>query len=70
MVKLRSVALLRVSLPIEYGEDSRDFMPNVPTKTNPNFNPSANAQLIIEETKKGEVGFWENAWTRMSGAAS
>ncbi|EJG0023221.1 DUF4150 domain-containing protein [Vibrio parahaemolyticus] len=55
---------------IEYGEDSRDFMPNVPTKTNPNFNPSANAQLIIEETKKGEVGFWENAWTRMSGAAS
>ncbi|EOI8051128.1 PAAR-like domain-containing protein, partial [Vibrio parahaemolyticus] len=24
---------------IEYGEDSRDFMPNVPTKTNPNFNP-------------------------------
>ncbi|EJG0990106.1 DUF4150 domain-containing protein [Vibrio parahaemolyticus] len=55
---------------IEYGEDSRDFMPNVPTKTNPNFNPSANAQLIIEETKKGEVGFWENAWTRMSGVAS
>ncbi|HBC3415525.1 DUF4150 domain-containing protein [Vibrio parahaemolyticus] len=55
---------------IEYGEDSRDFMPNVPTKTNPNFNPSANAQLIIEEAKRGEVGFWENAWKRMSGAAS
>ncbi|WP_447061043.1 PAAR-like domain-containing protein, partial [Vibrio alginolyticus] len=55
---------------IEYGEDSRDFMPNVPTKTNPNFDPSANAQLIIEEAKRGEVGFWENAWKRMSGAAS
>lgn len=55
---------------IEYGEDSRDFIPNVPTKTNPNFNPSANAQLLIETAKKGEVGFWENAWKRMSGAAS
>ncbi|WP_099609771.1 PAAR-like domain-containing protein [Vibrio coralliilyticus] len=55
---------------IEYGEDSRDFAPNVPTKTNPNFNPNANAQLLIEKTKKGEVGFWENAWKRMSGAAS
>ncbi|WP_425666553.1 PAAR-like domain-containing protein [Vibrio tubiashii] len=55
---------------IEYGEDSRDFMPNVPTKTNPNFNPNANAQLLIEEAKRGEVGFWENAWKRMSGAAS
>ncbi len=51
---------------IDYGEDSREFMPNIPTKTNPN----ANAQLIIEEAKRGEVGFWENSWKRMSGAAS
>ncbi|MFA0525595.1 PAAR-like domain-containing protein [Vibrio sp. 10N.222.52.C3] len=55
---------------IDYGEDSREFMPNIPTKTNPNFNPNANAQLIIEEAKRGEVGFWENSWKRMSGAAS
>ncbi|MHC6526979.1 PAAR-like domain-containing protein [Vibrio proteolyticus] len=55
---------------VEYGEDSREFTPNEPTQTNPNFNPNANAQLIIEEAKRGEVGFWENAWKRMSGAAS
>ncbi len=55
---------------IDYGEDSREFMPNIPTKNNPNFNPNANAQLIIEEAKRGEVGFWENSWKRMSGAAS
>ncbi|CAV26830.1 Hypothetical protein VS_II0964 [Vibrio atlanticus] len=40
---------------IDYGEDSREFMPNIPTKTNPNFNLNANAQLIIEEAKRGEV---------------
>ncbi|OBT16680.1 hypothetical protein A9266_19010 [Vibrio tasmaniensis] len=51
-----------------HGEDSREFMPNI--QTNPNFNPNANAQLIIEEAKRGEVGFWENSWKRMSGAAS
>ncbi len=55
---------------VEYGEDTRDFMPNAPTKENPNFNPKANAQQLIDEAKRGEVGFWENAWKRMSGAAS
>ncbi|MDN3628477.1 PAAR-like domain-containing protein [Vibrio lentus] len=55
---------------IDYGEDSREFTPNIPTKTNPNFNLNANTQLIIEEAKRGEVGFWENSWKRMSGAAS
>ncbi|PKF48960.1 PAAR-like domain-containing protein [Enterovibrio nigricans] len=55
---------------IEYGEDTREFAPNSPTKTNPDFNPSANAQDLIEKSKRGEVGFWENAWKRMSGTAS
>ncbi|SDH76801.1 protein of unknown function [Vibrio xiamenensis] len=55
---------------VEYGEDTREFMPNKATKQNPNFNPKANAQQLIDETKKGEIGFWENAWKRMSGSAS
>ncbi|MGR5096717.1 PAAR-like domain-containing protein [Vibrio maritimus] len=55
---------------VEYGEDNREFIPNLPTKTNPNFNPQANAQLLIEVAKKGEIGFWENAWKRMSGTAN
>ncbi len=55
---------------VEYGEDTREFIPNKATKQNPNFNPKANAQQLIDETKKGEVGFWENAWKRMSGSAS
>ncbi len=40
------------------------------TKQNPHFNPKANARQLIDETKKGEIGFWENAWKRMSGSAS
>lgn len=55
---------------IEYGEDTREFTPNNPTQANPKFNPQADAQAIIEEAKRGEVGFWENAWERMSGVAS
>ncbi|MGC3835188.1 PAAR-like domain-containing protein [Moritella viscosa] len=55
---------------IEYGEDSREFQPNEPTKTNPKFNPGANAQTIIEDTKRGQVGFWENTWRKASSSAS
>ncbi len=45
---------------VEYGEDTREFTPDSPTKDNPNFNSSANAQALIEKAKKGERGFWEN----------
>ncbi|WP_211674824.1 hypothetical protein [Moritella sp. 5] len=51
---------------IEYGEDSREFKPNEPTKVNPKFDGQANAQTIIEDTKRGEVGFWESTWRKAS----
>ncbi len=55
---------------VEYGEDTREFMPNAPTQNNPHFNPTTNVQELIDNAKQGEIGFWENAWKRMSGAAS
>ncbi|MGN2612946.1 PAAR-like domain-containing protein [Aliivibrio fischeri] len=55
---------------IEYGEDSREFTPNIPTKENPNYNPNASAQMLIDETKRGEIGFWESSWRKTAGAAS
>ncbi|SGZ03097.1 Putative uncharacterized protein, partial [Moritella viscosa] len=50
------------SVSVTADEDSREFQPNEPTKTNPKFNPGANAQTIIEDTKRGQLGFWENTW--------
>lgn len=55
---------------IEYGEDTREFTPNNPDKKNPNYNPNASAQMLIDGSKRGETGFWENPWKKMAGGAN
>ncbi|ERB66791.1 hypothetical protein N779_02625 [Vibrio coralliilyticus OCN008] len=55
---------------IEYGEDTRDFIPNEPTKQNPRYNPTTDPQELLDNAKQGEVGFWESAWRKTSGVAS
>ncbi|EOV0146029.1 PAAR-like domain-containing protein [Vibrio vulnificus] len=45
---------------IEYGEDSRDFKPDEKyINENPFYKNSFDPHLLIEQTKIGEVGFWE-----------
>ncbi|MCM5510624.1 MULTISPECIES: PAAR-like domain-containing protein [Vibrio] len=55
---------------VEFGEDTREFTPNEPTKQNPRYNPTADPQELLDNAKQGEVGFWENAWRKTSGVAS
>ncbi|EPM4643766.1 PAAR-like domain-containing protein [Vibrio parahaemolyticus] len=55
---------------VEFGEDTRDFIPNEPTKQNPKYNPTTDPQELLDNAKQGEVGFWENAWRKTSGVAS
>jgi hypothetical protein len=55
---------------VEYGEDIREFTPNVVVKDNPDYKPNATAQMLIDETKRGETGFWENPWKKMAGGAN
>jgi hypothetical protein len=55
---------------VEYGEDTRDFTPDVPTKDNPKYNSTTDAQELIDIAKQGKVGFWENSWRKTSGTAS
>ncbi|MFW7523380.1 PAAR-like domain-containing protein [Vibrio ostreicida] len=45
---------------VEYGEDTRGFFPNEPILANPDFNPAASAEDIINAAKKGQPGFWES----------
>nr|WP_230674923.1 PAAR-like domain-containing protein [Vibrio campbellii] len=45
---------------IEYGEDIRDFKPDEKyINENPFYKNSFDPHLLIEQTKIGEVGFWE-----------
>ncbi|MUK51390.1 PAAR-like domain-containing protein [Aliivibrio fischeri] len=55
---------------IEYGEDSRPFTPNIIAPENPSFNPNATPIDLIEDTKRGQFGFWELGFSRASNAAS
>ncbi|MDA0118209.1 PAAR-like domain-containing protein [Vibrio sp. T11.5] len=55
---------------VEYGEDTREFTPNMPTKANPRFNPMTEPSQLVDNAKQGELGFWENAWRKTSGVAS
>jgi len=52
---------------IEYGEDTREFSPNEPTKANPKYNPTTDPQALLDNAKQGDIGFWENPWGKLSG---
>ena len=55
---------------VEYTEDTREFNPNEPTKENPRYTPETTPQELLEKSKRGSVGFWEDPWKKMGGGAS
>ncbi len=57
-VRLLVSGVVQGELKVEYGEDTREFIPNKASKQNPNFNPKANAQQLIDEKERDKAENW------------